>query len=72
MYLGVYNIYTLYNHLPVGNKTSKGLTGLGRFDSINSYLIIILASSYGLGYMSSFSDPLFTVLLFCMVRHVPK
>ncbi len=37
----------------------KGLTGLGRFDSINSYL---LASSYGFGYMSYFSEPLFTVL----------
>ena len=49
--------------------TVKGLTGLGRFGSINSYL---LASSYGLGYMSSFSEPLFTVSLFCIVRHVPK
>ncbi len=47
----------------------QGLTGLGRFDSINSYL---LASSYGLDYMSSFSAPSFTVSLFCIVRYVPK
>ncbi len=38
----------------------KDLTGLGDFDSINSYL---LASSYGLGYMSSFSKPMFTLIV---------
>ncbi len=38
---------------------------MGLFDSNNRYL---LASSYGLGYMSSFSDPLFNVSLFFIVR----
>ncbi len=35
------------------------LPSMGLFDSINSYL---LASRYVLGYISSFSEPLFNVL----------